>query len=123
VEARNATKTPEGELGKTSTALLHAQLGNGYRVRGSPLSFRPFATICDNNGRLPEGKTISKATAASRLFPFFVGWLSSRAGSAGVSYPLRWLGARGLDHAVRVPLCEQHILIDCAVFAETLQMS
>jgi hypothetical protein len=67
--------------GRLQQALLHAQLGNGYRVRGSPLSFRKFAMICDNNNGLPDGKTVRKATAASRHLPFVIGWLSSRDGS------------------------------------------
>jgi hypothetical protein len=72
--------------GRLQQALLHALLGNGYRVRGSPLSFRKFAMICDNNSGLPDENTVSKATAASRRLPFVVGWLSSRAGGVDVSY-------------------------------------
>ena len=82
-----------------------------------------FATMCDNIGHLPGELTISKPTAASRRLPFFVRRLSSRDGSAGVSYLPMWLGARGLGYAVCVPLYEQQMLVDCAACVEMIPMS
>jgi hypothetical protein len=64
-------------------------LGNGYRVRGSPLSFRTFATTCDNTSFLPNQKTISNVEMTLHDLQLVIGWFRDGAGSAGVSYSSR----------------------------------